>query len=74
MRTNASAGEVSAVSGDRLCYYCNEGRCALCNGWDRTVVDGQIVEVPCAHGCRQQARKRNQRADHDGERLKRNRA
>jgi hypothetical protein len=47
---------------DRLCYSCNEGHCARCNGWDRTVIDGEIVLVPCYHECRaSEQRKPNQR-------------
>ena len=54
---------LSQVADDRLCYYCNEGRCALCDGWDRTVIDGKIVEVPCAHDCHQHNKKPTQRAE-----------
>jgi hypothetical protein len=54
------------MSADRLCYYCNEGHCALCNGWDRTIVEWKVIEVPCTHGCRQsEQRKPNRRAAHD---------
>ncbi len=60
MRTNTVA--VNTISTERLCYYCNEGHCALCTGWDRTVIEGRVVEVPCAHGCREQQRKPNRRA------------
>ena len=42
---------------DRLCYSCNEGCCAYCSGWDRTVVNGEVVLVPCTHDCRTGKRK-----------------
>jgi len=71
MRMNADANEISAASNERFCYYCMEGSCALCTGSDKTVIDGKIVEVPCAHGCQQQQRKPNQRATSDREGLKR---
>lgn len=59
MRTHAATSQANAATAERLCFYCNEGHCALCNGWDRTIVNGKIVEVPCAHGCREQQRKPN---------------
>ena len=37
---------------DRMCYYCNEGYCGQCTGWDRTIVNGEVVLVACAHECR----------------------
>lgn len=55
----ATAG--ARVTGERLCYFCNEGNCALCTGWDRTVVEGKILDVPCAHGCHEAQRKPNGR-------------
>ena len=45
----------------RLCYYCNEGWCSFCDGWDTTVIHGQIVRVPCDHGCTESGRKPPQR-------------
>ncbi len=73
---NGSAYEFASEGGrgtsERLCYYCNEGHCALCTGWDRTVIEGRVVEVPCAHGCREAERKPNQRVSEDGQiRIKR---
>ena len=59
MRMNTDANDIGAASNERFCYYCMEGRCALCTGSDKTVIDGKIVEVPCAHGCRQDQRKPN---------------
>lgn len=47
---------------DHLCYYCNEGHCAQCSGWDRTVINGEVVLVACAHECRSQ-RKPMQKAN-----------
>jgi hypothetical protein len=44
---------------DRLCHACNEGHCARCTGWDRTVVDGEIVLVACAHECGASAQKKS---------------
>ena len=70
MRMNPDANEISAVSNDRFCYYCMEGRCGLCTGSDKTVIGGKIVEVPCAHGCQQQQRKPNQRVTNEREDLK----
>jgi hypothetical protein len=71
MRMNADAKEISAANSERFCYYCMEGRCALCTGSDKTVIDGKVVEVPCAHGCQQQRRKPNQRVTSGCETLKR---
>ena len=52
------------ATSERLCYYCLEGHCAQCNGWDRTIVDGKIIEIACAHGCHQLLqRKPNGKAD-----------
>jgi len=65
MRTNVQDNHSNAATAERLCYYCNEGRCALCTGSDRTVINGRIVEVPCAHGCREARRKPSQRATQD---------
>ena len=64
---NVDASEPSAASNERFCYYCMEGRCALCTGSDKTVIAGKIVEVPCAHGCQPQFRKPNQRVASDRE-------
>ncbi len=70
--THENAGGGARATGERLCYYCNEGHCALCTGWDRTVIEGRVVEVPCAHGCREAQRKPNQRVSEAGQiRIKR---
>jgi hypothetical protein len=74
IRTNINVGKVSGESGERLCYFCNEGRCALCSGTDKTVVAGKIVEVPCMHDCRQEQRKSVQRAASDARGWRRSRA
>ena len=63
MTTGSQPHEVARAHSERLCYYCNEGHCALCNGWDRTIVRGTIVEVPCAHTCRREQRKANARVE-----------
>ena len=47
---------------EHVCYYCNEGFCGLCDGNDRTIVDGRAVTVPCAHECRRAQRKPTLRA------------
>ncbi len=41
----------------RVCYACDEGYCAHCTGWERTVIDGQIVMVACSHECRAERKK-----------------
>ena len=73
MRTNTEIGAASAAA-ERLCYYCNEGHCALCTGWDRTVIEGKIVEAPCAHGCRKAQRKANGKATNPTHKLTQRRA
>lgn len=54
----------------RLCYFGNDGFCDMCAGWDCTIVDGEIVRVPCAHGCTEGVLKPPQQVTDDHTRRK----
>ena len=53
----------TAVAGPAICYYCDEGFCAHCNGWHTTISEGRVLHLPCEHDCRAPEQKKpNQRS------------
>lgn len=62
MRDHMKERQSAALPEERVCYACNKGACAACDGWDRTIVEGKTVVMRCACECRESTqRKPNQR-------------